>query len=119
MINLNLMQGLIPVELKRFGFNSLLKNFNKAGLIPTLSSEGGPYTVFAPTDEAFAAIPPDAVLAIEAVGWGRGLKRHIVRHLIPESSIRNGAQFNDTLRLGYEINISVNDKGVSDIIIGF
>ena len=111
-----MLQGLIPAELKRYGFNALLKNFNKAGLIPTLSSEGGPYTVFAPTNEAFEALNPDAVLAIEAVGWGRGLKRHIVRHLIPESSIRNGAQFNDTLRLGYEINVSVNDKGVSGLI---
>ena len=106
------MQGLIPVELKRYGFNSLLKNFNKAGLIPTLSSEGGPYTVFAPTNEAFEALNPDFALAAEARNWGI-LRTHIVRHAIPESSIRNGTQFNDTLRLGLGITLSVNDEQVS------
>ena len=38
------------------GFNTLAKAIDAAGLDETLST-GGPYTVFAPTDEAFAALP--------------------------------------------------------------
>ena len=103
---------MIPTQLKRYGFNTLLKNLNKAGLISTLASEGGPYTIFAPTDEAFEVLNPDFAQAAEARNWGI-LRAHIVRHAIPESSIRNGTQFNDTLRLGLGITLSVNDEQVS------
>ena len=99
---------MIPAQLKRYGFNTFLKNLNEAGLIPTLASEGGPFTVFAPTDEAFEALNPDLVRAIEAMGWGRSLKYLIVRQAIPESSIRNGLVLDNTLRLGYAFNLSVS-----------
>jgi len=45
-------------------FNTLVKAVAAAGLVDTLKSPG-PFTVFAPTDEAFAKIPPadlDALL---------------------------------------------------------
>ena len=38
------------------GFNTLVAAVKAAGLVETLSSKG-PFTVFAPTDEAFAALP--------------------------------------------------------------
>jgi uncharacterized surface protein with fasciclin (FAS1) repeats len=38
------------------GFNTLAKAVKEAGLQQTLTT-GGPFTVFAPTDEAFAALP--------------------------------------------------------------
>ncbi len=38
------------------GFNTLVTAVKAAGLVDTLKGEG-PYTVFAPTDEAFAALP--------------------------------------------------------------
>jgi uncharacterized surface protein with fasciclin (FAS1) repeats len=38
-------------------FTTLAKALTAAGLIETLKSEG-PFTVFAPTDEAFAKLPP-------------------------------------------------------------
>ncbi len=47
------------------GFNTLVAAVQAAGLVDTLSGEG-PFTVFAPTDEAFAALPEgtlDALLA--------------------------------------------------------
>ena len=41
-------------------FNTLVKAVQAAGLVETLKGDG-PYTVFAPTDEAFAKLPPGTV----------------------------------------------------------
>lgn len=46
-------------------FNTLATALTEAGLIDTLKSDG-PFTVFAPTDEAFAKIPADQLKAILA-----------------------------------------------------
>ena len=42
------------------GFNTLVAAVQAAGLVDTLKGEG-PFTVFAPTDEAFAALPAGTV----------------------------------------------------------
>lgn len=42
------------------GFDTLVAAVKAAGLVETLKSEG-PFTVFAPTDEAFAALPEGTV----------------------------------------------------------
>jgi uncharacterized surface protein with fasciclin (FAS1) repeats len=41
-------------------FNTLVKAVQAAGLVDTLKGKG-PFTVFAPTDEAFAKLPPGTV----------------------------------------------------------
>ncbi len=46
-------------------FNTLAKLLTDAGLVETLKGEG-PFTVFAPTDEAFAAVPADTLAALGA-----------------------------------------------------
>ncbi len=46
-------------------FNTLAKLLTDAGLIDTLKGEG-PFTVFAPTDDAFAAVPADTLAALGA-----------------------------------------------------
>lgn len=46
-------------------FNTLATALTEAGLIETLKGEG-PFTVFAPTDEAFAKIPAEDLTAILA-----------------------------------------------------
>ena len=44
-------------------FNTLVTAVKEAGLVDTLKGKG-PYTVFAPTDEAFAKLPPGTVEAL-------------------------------------------------------
>ncbi len=44
-------------------FTTLVKAVQEAGLVETLKGEG-PFTVFAPTDEAFAKIPADQLNAL-------------------------------------------------------
>lgn len=46
-------------------FNTLVTAIQEAGLVETLKGEG-PFTVFAPTDEAFAKIPEDQLNALLA-----------------------------------------------------
>jgi uncharacterized surface protein with fasciclin (FAS1) repeats len=44
-------------------FNTLAKALTEAGLVETLKGNG-PFTVFAPTDEAFANLPPGTLEAL-------------------------------------------------------
>ena len=48
--------NIVEVAVSAGSFNTLVAAVQAAGLVETLSGEG-PFTVFAPTDEAFAAIP--------------------------------------------------------------
>jgi uncharacterized surface protein with fasciclin (FAS1) repeats len=56
--------GSIPAVARSAGsFKTLLAALEAAGLAETLAGEG-PFTVFAPTDEAFAKLPPGTVEAL-------------------------------------------------------
>lgn len=61
------------------GFTTLVAALDAAGLTATLES-GGPYTVFAPTDAAFAALPAGALDALLAdpTALSRVLLYHVV-----------------------------------------
>ena len=61
-------------------FTTLVKAVQAAGLVDTLKGEG-PFTVFAPTDEAFAKVPADqlsALLADKAM-----LTKVLTYHVVP------------------------------------
>jgi uncharacterized surface protein with fasciclin (FAS1) repeats len=47
---------IVDTAVKAGSFNTLVKAIQAAGLVDTLKGEG-PFTVFAPTDEAFAKLP--------------------------------------------------------------
>jgi uncharacterized surface protein with fasciclin (FAS1) repeats len=49
-------KDIVDTAVKAGGFNTLVAAVKAAGLVDTLKGEG-PFTVFAPTDEAFAALP--------------------------------------------------------------
>jgi uncharacterized surface protein with fasciclin (FAS1) repeats len=61
-------------------FNTLLAAVTAAGLVETLESEG-PFTVFAPTDEAFAQIPADQLSALLADK--EALTQVLLYHVVP------------------------------------
>ncbi len=71
-------------------FNTLVKAVQAAGLVDTLKGEG-PFTVFAPTDEAFAALPAatlNALLADKAA-LADVLTYHVVAGRVPASAAMN------------------------------
>ena len=57
--------NIVETAVSAGSFNSLVAAVKAAGLVETLSGEG-PFTVFAPTDEAFAQIPEDQLNALLA-----------------------------------------------------
>jgi len=56
---------IVAVAMSAGSFNTLLAAAQAAGLVDTLKSDG-PFTVFAPTDEAFAKLPAGTVEALLA-----------------------------------------------------
>jgi len=53
-------QDIVDTAVAAGGFETLVAAVQAAGLVDTLKGEG-PFTVFAPTDEAFAALPEGTV----------------------------------------------------------
>jgi uncharacterized surface protein with fasciclin (FAS1) repeats len=59
------MKNIVQVAVEAGSFNILVTAVKAAGLVETLSGPG-PFTVFAPTDAAFAKLPPGTVTALLA-----------------------------------------------------
>ena len=57
--------NIVETAINAGSFNTLVAAVKAAGLVETLSGPG-PFTVFAPTDEAFAQIPADQLNALLA-----------------------------------------------------
>ena len=83
-----------------------------AELVDTLQGTG-PYTVFAPTDEAFAALPAgilDSLLAHPEGDLTSVLLNHVVAASAMSGDLTDG-QVIETL-LGEELTVTINDEGV-------
>ena len=57
------MANIVDTAVKAGSFNTLLAAVKAAGLVDTLKGDG-PFTLFAPTDEAFAKLPKGTVDAL-------------------------------------------------------
>ena len=57
------MKNIVETAIDAGSFNTLVAAVKAADLVKTLSSPG-PFTVFAPTDEAFAKLPPGTIDAL-------------------------------------------------------
>ncbi len=63
-------------------FTTLVAAVTAAGLVDTLKGEG-PFTVFAPTDEAFAALPDGAVARLVEPEQREELTALLLLHVLP------------------------------------
>ena len=91
-------------------FNTLAKALTAAGLIDTLKGPG-PFTVFAPTDEAFAKIPAETLNALLAdkAALTKVLTYHVVAGNVPASRVKTGAV--KTVQ-GQSLNVNASAYGV-------
>ena len=64
------------------GFGTLVKAVQAAELVETLKGKG-PFTVFAPTDEAFAQIPKDALANLLKPENREDLVKVLTYHVVP------------------------------------
>jgi uncharacterized surface protein with fasciclin (FAS1) repeats len=63
-------------------FKTLAKALQAADLVDTLKGQG-PFTVFAPTDEAFAKLPPGALNDLLKAENKQKLQRILTYHVVP------------------------------------
>ncbi len=73
-------QDIVDVAAEAGTFSTLLAAAEAAGLVDVLKSEG-PFTVFAPTDEAFAALPEGTVESLLANP--EALAAILLYHVVP------------------------------------
>ena len=98
-------------------FQTLLTAVDAAGLGEALA-DGGPFTVFAPTDEAFAALPQGTVqgLLADPAALARVLTYHVVPGRITSAQItQDGEQKTvegGVLKIAVNGGVTVNDATV-------
>ncbi len=71
---------IVDIAVSAGSFDTLVVALKEAGLVETLAGEG-PFTVFAPTDEAFAKIPEDQLNALLADK--EALTKVLTYHVVP------------------------------------
>jgi len=92
-------------------FNTLAAALDKAGLVSTLKGKG-PFTVFAPTDAAFAKVPKadlDALLADKAK-----LTAVLTYHVVPGNVMAKDVKPGKVKTVqGSELTLATSDGGVT------
>lgn len=96
-------------------FETLLAAVGAADMLHTLHDEG-PYTVFAPTDEAFQAIPPETLNDLLQPENQEQLQDILGYHIVPEAvtsdQLGEGHHTLETVQ-GAELQVEVADGEIS------
>ena len=96
------------------GMTTLVTAVETAGLASTLRGEG-PFTVFAPTNAAFAALPAGTLDTLMAPGHHEELARILQYHVLPgriESNALAGSMSFTTVN-GSDLTITAGENGVT------
>ncbi|WP_228024863.1 fasciclin domain-containing protein [cf. Phormidesmis sp. LEGE 11477] len=93
---------IVDVAVDSGSFSTLIAAVQAAGLEEALSSEG-PFTVFAPTDEAFDALPPGALDELLLPENKGALTQVLAYHVVP------GAITSDQIQTGTVTSIEESD----------
>ena len=104
-------KDIVDVAVSNGSFNTLVAAAKAGGLIETLKSKG-PFTVFAPTDAAFAALPkgtvetllkPENKAKLVAI-----LKHHVLAGAVPSEAIA-GKKLSPATVNGTKLNIDATN----------
>jgi uncharacterized surface protein with fasciclin (FAS1) repeats len=100
---------IVDVAVEAGTFETLVAAVEAAGLAETLSGEG-PFTVFAPTDEAFAALPEGLVDALLLPENQEALTAILTYHVLDGEVLAADVTAGDVTTLeGEDITISTDD----------
>jgi uncharacterized surface protein with fasciclin (FAS1) repeats len=105
-------KDIVDTAIEAGGFETLVAAVEAAGLVDALKGEG-PFTVFAPTDEAFAALPEgtlDALLADPSGDLTQILLYHVVSGEVMAADVSDGLEA-ETLQ-GDSVSFSVMGDAV-------
>jgi uncharacterized surface protein with fasciclin (FAS1) repeats len=104
---------IVDVAVKAGSFKTLVAAVQAAGLVDTLKAEG-PYTVFAPTDEAFAKLPEGTVASLLKPENKQKLTQILTYHVIPAKVMAKDVKAGQVKTVnGKEVKVSITDHGVS------
>lgn len=100
---------IVDTAVEAGNFTTLVAAVEAAGLVDTLKGEG-PFTVFAPTDEAFAALPEGTVegLLEDPEALAAILTYHVVPGAVMSGDLSDG--MTATTVNGADVTISVGDS---------
>ena len=104
-------QNIVEIAAGNEDFSTLVSLVEAAGLVETLSGEGA-FTVFAPTNEAFAALPTavvDYIVANPALLTSI-LTYHVVDGTVMAADLSSGEVA--TLDMGHTVDVLVGEAGV-------
>ena len=103
---------LVDVATAAGSFSTLLAAATAAGLVETLRSTG-PFTVFAPTDDAFAALPDGLVTALLKEENRDALVKVLTYHVVGSKVLAADVAAGEVATVeGSNISIAVGDKVV-------
>jgi uncharacterized surface protein with fasciclin (FAS1) repeats len=105
------LKDIVDTAVEAGSFTTLVSLVQAAGLEETLRGEG-PYTVFAPTDDAFAAVPQETLDALAADPEGAltdVLTYHVVAGKVMSTDLSDGMMA-ETVN-GESLEITINDDG--------
>ncbi len=102
------MATIVDIAVQAGKFNTLVQAVQAAGLVETLSGEG-PFTVFAPTDEAFAQIPQETLQAVLADK--EKLTAILTYHVVPGKLMATDVARSSQLQTVQGQSITVNTEG--------
>lgn len=94
--------------------STLVELLAPAGLAETLAG-GGPFTVFAPTDAAFAAMPDGLLDRLAADALNNILRYHVVPGIVLAEDLKDGAQL-ATLLDGSSMDVTI--MGTTSVMRG-
>ena len=106
---------IVDTAISAGSFNTLVKAVQAAGLVDTLKSDG-PFTVFAPTDQAFAKLPAgtlDSLLA-DKNKLAQVLKYHVVPGKLDAQAVTNMSKL--ATAQGSELPVSSISIASTDIV---
>lgn len=113
----NVEKDIVDTAVDAGSFTTLVAAVEAAGLVDTLKGDG-PFTVFAPTDEAFAALPEGTVegLLADPEALAAILTYHVVPGKVMSTDLSDGmaaATVNGAeVIIGTEGGVTVNDASV-------
>lgn len=108
-------KDLVSIAQSNPSFSTLTKALKAAGLIETLQGEG-PFTIFAPTDEAFAELPQDALQDLLKPENKEVLVKILTYHVVPgnvESSQLKAGEVKTVQGDAINVKISSDKKAVT------
>ncbi len=103
------MADIVDIAVSADSFKTLVQAVQAADLVETLKSSG-PFTVFAPNDEAFAKLPPGTIQTLlqNPFGLARILTYHVVSGKLMQADLAKLKTVNSVE--GSTININCNDN---------